>query len=446
MIKQIRNKKAFTLIELIVVMTVIGVLVLLAMPKFIGHTQQAKLTQIKADTKQLENASERYYMDKQDWPRLSDTPYTSAQITTFAQEIKDKTGQIVTLDSSGSYYDVDYAKLQSYIQKPKNDIHYIIQNPVGEVYYLDKLTTLGNNRQINNPPIAVITMTPNTGLLPSTNIIWSYNSSTDTDGDMLLLSEWTVDGVITQNPNGTFSGGNHTMSLRVKDNRGLWSDSVSKTFTIVVSYNKSFNFLGNYEAWTAPYTGRYKLEVWGSQGSGASGSITGGLGGYVGGEKLLTQGDILYIYVGGPNGYNALSGGGGLSGNVQGGGGTDIRTAGQSLTDRLIVAGGGGGGDDTEYSYTFNGKGGNGGLTGINGVNAYYLSHNANGATGAISGGNRGGIASSSMFQNGGPTWYAITGGGGGGSSYLGTLQNATGITGIESGNGRANITYLSAE
>jgi len=105
------NKKGFTIIELIVVMAIIGVLVLLAMPKFMGYTEKARLTAIKSNIKQVENASERYYIYKQDWPRLSDVPYTSAQITSFAQEITDKTGQIVTLDATGSYYDVDYSKL-----------------------------------------------------------------------------------------------------------------------------------------------------------------------------------------------------------------------------------------------------------------------------------------------------------------------------------------------
>lgn len=48
------NNKAFTLIELIVVIAVIGILVLLAMPKFLGYTKDAKLVQIKNDVKTYE--------------------------------------------------------------------------------------------------------------------------------------------------------------------------------------------------------------------------------------------------------------------------------------------------------------------------------------------------------------------------------------------------------
>jgi len=172
-----KNKNAFTLIELIVVMAIIGILVLLAMPKFMGYTEKARLTQFKADTKQLENASERYYIDKNDWPRLSDTPYTADQVTGFATKIKDKTGQIVTLDASGSYYDISYDKLQPYVQKPKNNIDYIIQNPVGEIFYLEGLTTTGQGRLASPLPPTISGYT-NDLTVPTGNITASSSYST----------------------------------------------------------------------------------------------------------------------------------------------------------------------------------------------------------------------------------------------------------------------------
>ena len=41
MVKKI-DKKAFTLIEVIVVIAIIGILALLTVPRFIGHTQKAE--------------------------------------------------------------------------------------------------------------------------------------------------------------------------------------------------------------------------------------------------------------------------------------------------------------------------------------------------------------------------------------------------------------------
>ena len=46
-----KNKKGFTLIELLTIIAILGILVLLAMPKFMGYVEHAKLAQIKNDTK-----------------------------------------------------------------------------------------------------------------------------------------------------------------------------------------------------------------------------------------------------------------------------------------------------------------------------------------------------------------------------------------------------------
>lgn len=49
-------KKGFTIIELIVVIAILGILVLLAAPKFLGYTEKAKVVQIQSDIKGLETA------------------------------------------------------------------------------------------------------------------------------------------------------------------------------------------------------------------------------------------------------------------------------------------------------------------------------------------------------------------------------------------------------
>lgn len=69
----------------------------------------------------------------------------------------------------------------------------------------------------------------------------------------------------------------------------------------------TYDYTGSIQEFTAPKTGRYKLEAWGAQGGNAtSGNTTarGGYGSYSVGEVSLTQGDKLYIDVGGQNGYN----------------------------------------------------------------------------------------------------------------------------------------------
>lgn len=140
------KKKGFTLIELIVVMAIIGILVLLASPKYKEYTKDAKLTRIKINIKELEQASQKYYMKYDDWPRLIDEPYSSKQIEDFGKEILDKTGAVVTLEPDGKYYDIDFAKIDNYVNLPDDNVNYILQNPEGKVFFIEGITKEAKER------------------------------------------------------------------------------------------------------------------------------------------------------------------------------------------------------------------------------------------------------------------------------------------------------------
>lgn len=68
MMKRLRGNKAFTLIELIVVVGIIGILVGIASPRFTGFTKDANVAAMKADTKVLENIASIYHNDNDGWP------------------------------------------------------------------------------------------------------------------------------------------------------------------------------------------------------------------------------------------------------------------------------------------------------------------------------------------------------------------------------------------
>lgn len=112
----------------------------------------------------------------------------------------------------------------------------------------------------------------------------------------------------------------------------------------------TFAYTGKEQIFEVPYTGWYHLEAWGAQG----GSLyaAGFSGGFASGDVYLKQGDIVKIYVGGhpsntAGGYNG--GGDGrqcpISGGyiAPGGGATDFRVNGNTLANRVLIAGGGGG-------------------------------------------------------------------------------------------------------
>ncbi|GKX28651.1 hypothetical protein SH1V18_11310 [Vallitalea longa] len=221
-----------------------------------------------------------------------------------------------------------------------------------------------------------------------------------------------------------------------------------------------FNYTGSVQTYTAPVDGEYTLEVWGAQGSNGS----GGLGGHSYGKVNLTKGEKLYIHTGGTRGYNGGGSGHGHSSQC-GGGGTDIRRNGDSLTNRIIVAGGGGGRGDNSSGDSGSGgsgggtiggtggkrcgspgkggsqssggsggsKGGSSGSLGIGGSNNYGSGSGGGGGGGGYYGGGAGGNDETRYHDN-------DDSGGGGGSGYIGGVNSGTTTSGVRSGNGMAKI------
>jgi len=227
------NKKGFTIIELIVIIAVIGVLVLLAMPKFMGHTQQAKFTKFISNTKQIETASERYYVDKNDWPRLSDTPYTADQITAFSQKIYDATGNSVTLDPTGNYYDIDYNKLSQYVKVPDDNLNYVIQNPVGNVYALESITQEATVRlETGSVLLNKSTLSLNVG--ESSTLVATVMPTTSVNKNVIWTSSNT--SIATIDNTGKITAiGNGTTTITVKTENGGYIETCTVTVTTLVT-------------------------------------------------------------------------------------------------------------------------------------------------------------------------------------------------------------------
>ena len=104
------------------------------------------------------------------------------------------------------------------------------------------------------------------------------------------------------------------------------------------------SFTGGFQTYTVDTTGLYNIVAYGAQG-GNNFSDPGGLGAQIGGDFLLTQGQILRIAVGGQGESDFIVAGGG--------GGTFVVGPGDVP---LVIAGGGGSG-------RINGVGGGPGLT-----------------------------------------------------------------------------------
>jgi hypothetical protein len=221
---------------------------------------------------------------------------------------------------------------------------------------------------------------------------------------------------------------------------------------------KTFNYTGGQQTWVVPAcVVSVTVEVWGAQGGGSNGGEDGGLGGYAKGTLAVTAGETLYLYVGG-KGQNQSSGGwnGGGDGAQYGGGGgggTDIRQAGTSLHERVVVGGGGAGGQTGGPDHGWGGNGG--GLTGATGgSNQGWTAGGGGSQNGGGSAGSKcsagsfglGGSNASYHVSGGGGGWYgggcSYAAGGGGGSAYYGGCTNGSTQAGNRSGHGMAKISW----
>lgn len=108
---KLKNSKGFTLIEMLVVIAIIGILVLLAVPSYLGYTKDANVATMKADVRVLENTAFVSNIDGEGWP-VTGAPITTGDAVTF---IKGK-------DSSVEVKAINEADIEDQIQSLKNDV------------------------------------------------------------------------------------------------------------------------------------------------------------------------------------------------------------------------------------------------------------------------------------------------------------------------------------
>lgn len=285
-------------------------------------------------------------------------------------------------------------------------------------------------------------------------------------------------GDCTQSGEGATCSGGEGSFIEINGERVL-SVSGGKGADLELNIEEEFLYSGEIRSYTVEATGDYMLEVWGAKGSGLlNNHDSSGNGGYAGGTVHLEEGSVLYVCVGGMNGYN----GGGRGGRNQwgesggcGGGATHIAYAEgvlKNLSDRrdsiLIVAGGGGGSAGANST-----SGAGGGTAGGKGTSFWPQGESSvsggnqtaagtgwgSGAGGFGYGGN--GYSFTPDTQDylyilnggGGGGWYGGGGGtekglsygcgGGGGSGYIGGVENGTMSNGVCRGNGHALITCV---
>lgn len=110
-----RYQTAFTLIELLIVVAIIGILAAIIMPNFLNAQIKANLARVKSEHATLANAFEQYYLDHNSYPTGQATSADNYQgyrrLTTpvpYLTHIMDDPFKWKYVTSRGNDYDVHY--------------------------------------------------------------------------------------------------------------------------------------------------------------------------------------------------------------------------------------------------------------------------------------------------------------------------------------------------
>jgi type IV pilus assembly protein PilA len=81
--KMLKNKKGFTLIELMIVVAIIGILAAIAIPNFMNYQCKAKQSEAKSNLGAIRTAQEVYYAEQGKYGNLDDLAWETRGTTDY---------------------------------------------------------------------------------------------------------------------------------------------------------------------------------------------------------------------------------------------------------------------------------------------------------------------------------------------------------------------------
>jgi len=105
--KRRTQSAGFTLVELMIVMSIIGILMLLAVPSYISAIKHAREAVLKEDLHTMRAAIESYTMDKQKAPQSLDDLVQGGYLKSIPEDPMTHSKDTWVTDQSQSMYSID---------------------------------------------------------------------------------------------------------------------------------------------------------------------------------------------------------------------------------------------------------------------------------------------------------------------------------------------------
>lgn len=102
-----KHEAGFTLMELIIVMTIISILAALAVPRFTAAIKSAREAVLREDLRVLRTAIDSYTMDKQKAPQSLDDLIQDGYLRSIPEDPMTKSTDSWVTDTSDAYSSVD---------------------------------------------------------------------------------------------------------------------------------------------------------------------------------------------------------------------------------------------------------------------------------------------------------------------------------------------------
>jgi general secretion pathway protein G len=106
-LREDRTQSGFTLIELMIVMAIIGILITLAIPSFVGALRHAREAALKEDLQTMRTAIDTYTMDKQKGPQSLDDLVQEGYLRAVPEDPMTRSKDTWVTDSSEAMYSLD---------------------------------------------------------------------------------------------------------------------------------------------------------------------------------------------------------------------------------------------------------------------------------------------------------------------------------------------------